>query len=146
MTALTQDGLLRVVTVLDVPLLRKALERIDADPSGWRQGVWMLQFHEEPELNCRTVGCLAYHVSAAAGDLPVQPSEFVPLSVSVYVRTPGGRVTDVRSRAVQLLGISEEQADDLFSCGNSRRTLQRQAEALALAAGEELGLPLPNWA
>lgn len=84
-------------------LLRTALASIIMFPAKWNQTTW-----------CGTTACLAGHVLAVKGYKKVRGQRDGHEMVS-----PSGKKIDVSYEAARLLGLDEDQADDLFDLQNT---------------------------
>lgn len=110
------------VTV-NVPLLRKTLEHIEAHPEEWDQSSW----------SCGTSGCFAYHAAMISGGEPVDMylgyvvSEEDDPSDQVYLAAIGRpAMVHVATRAVRVLGLDEHPGDTrLFNGDNTLDDLRR---------------------
>lgn len=110
---------------VNVPLLRKTLEHIEAHPEEWNQSAWA----------CGTAGCFAWHAAMldGAGDPPD------PLNPEYVPAEPGDepeRLVEIRStqtihvadRATRVLGLpsaSVEGQGGLFRYDNTLDDLRR---------------------
>jgi hypothetical protein len=108
------------VTV-NVPLLRKTLEHIEAHPEEWFQGVW----------SCGTAGCFAWHAAMLDGAEPIKgfpsyvPADSDDPSDDVYPASDDHPAcVHVAPRAARVLGIGSE-AHPLFRASNSLDDLRR---------------------
>lgn len=82
-------------------LLRTALASIIMSPAKWNQTTW-----------CGTTACLAGHVLAVKGYKMTRSDEGKMVS-------PSGKKVYVPSEAARLLGLDEDQAEDLFDMRNT---------------------------
>lgn len=118
---------------INVPLLRKTLEHIEAHPEEWNQGVWL----------CATSACFAGHAVVLAG------GEWVEIEHAVFVRADAddnpadlanvddkGQVVTVADRAQRILGLSWREARILFHSDNNLDDLRRIVGELIEQAGE----------
>ncbi len=111
-------------------LAYSTLDHIRAHPDQHRQVVWLRRPAGYPAPTadtgwCGTSGCFAGWVSLLAGDQPVRGDAHFGWEWVDEVRTPDGRHAFVAERAVELLRISQEQADQLFDAVNSVADLER---------------------
>lgn len=104
------------MTAVNVPLLRKVLEHITEHPDEHDQGVWAVT------TPCGTVACLAGHAVAMSGGefvwqypVPAEVRQFGATQSASFVAETGRPVSHV---AQQLLGLSDEEAGDLFHAEN----------------------------
>uniref|UniRef100_UPI003F49756E hypothetical protein n=1 Tax=Pseudonocardia sp. CA-138482 TaxID=3240023 RepID=UPI003F49756E len=95
-------------TEINVPDLRKGLEHVTAHMDEWNQGAWAERSW------CGTKCCLAGTVTLQAGaDLDWGNREAFSLTTG----------QTIRSFAMQRLGLTEDQAFDLFNANNTLRRL-----------------------
>lgn len=113
--------------VIDVPLLRKALEHITAHPEGWNQEHWA------QKTACGTAFCLAGHVAVMSGHEPLW--ERCGFEWSAAATTDGELIFDVARRH---LGLTLHEAQDLFEGGNY---LERLWELASLYTQGEITTP-----
>lgn len=151
---------------LDVPLLRKAVEWVLEqdklaleDPAReWEQGTWgegkigrakdaVVREGQRyrPVVDCGTSCCVAGKICLLAGDQFVWQDDGERVRAGTVIEvdeviTEDGRVMDIDDRAIELLGVKENEAYPLFSGGNSASGLLLRARGLAAKHGEELGL------
>ena len=120
----------------NLPLLRKVLELVDADPKSWDQTWWA---RRGPE--CGTSFCIAGHVANLCGDVQWKGT------TADSVLLPDGSSLPIWIFAQRELGLIDGEAygyraDDgrpgLFDGGNTIFDVQRAAEAIAARAGEQL--------
>lgn len=111
----------------NVPLLRKVLEHIEAHPEEWDQGTW----------RCETAMCFAGHAADIAGAQWVGKGKYLLADPDIdppeKIRSTG--VTTASARAVQVLGITWEQANGLFVGSNTLDDLRRIVGELIEQAG-----------
>lgn len=115
---------------IDVSRLRKELEHITAHRDEWRQSTWL---ERSPTSACGTVGCLAGNTALHAG------YEFVwdNRNWAAFVETTDG-ARPIPEVAQELLGLTDEQASDLFWTGNKLHDLWTLAE---IYTGGEITTP-----
>lgn len=136
---------------IDVPRLRKELEYITAHPEEWRQGEWLWRVpvdEEVPtwrvvdkldEMQCNTFGCLAGNTVLHAGDKIKWQGQ-----TSTMVVNEDDFLKPISQRARELLGLTKDQANDLFAGTNSLAAMWRMANSFT--NGEiEVPHPLPVW-
>ncbi len=122
---------------INVPLLRKVLELITAQPWTWNQETWACvnkpeQAEERAEeygvstKECGSAFCLAGHVAHLAGRLmKVSRFDYVTaIYAAEYVMDDGSAIGTYAERE---LGLTLEQADALFEAGNSLFSLWKLA-------------------
>lgn len=128
--------------IKDPELLKLAVKAIEAEPERWDQGNWAVgrpqdvkpiqrdddgyQLLPLQQNFCGTTMCLAGHVVHQAGyqvvlsvggeekaDLEYSADHALEASdcVDVY-----GNTFSIERKATELLGLTEEQSDDLFGC------------------------------
>lgn len=99
-------------------LAYRVLDHIDAHPESWNQLDWITR----PDgADCGTAACFAGWTALLSGDQPRWARDW---SVRTdYVLDPDGERRDISVRASELLGINDEQADDLFCAVNTRPRL-----------------------
>lgn len=104
----------------NAPLAYAVLDHIDEHPEQWFQDLW-LDLNTDGELgDCGTVGCFAGWTTQLSGLAAV----FNDFGHGRFVKIDGNTVS-FRDAATQLLGIDEDDADDLFAGSNSREELGR---------------------
>lgn len=109
----------------NVKLLRETLAHIEAEPRKWYQ----------PDWRCGTGMCFAgWAVTLAGGQWKHGPDE---AGSDLLVVEPGDSEFDRRvgstmamTRAQRLLGLTEDQADELFDGSNDLDNLRRIVEGL----------------
>lgn len=116
------------MTAPNAALAYRALDQIDARPELWDQGYWFTV------TDCGTAGCIAGWACVLSGDKP-SPWEGLMEDLSIgdqvaHVDLPTGERVEARERARALLGITEEQAQDLFWFENTRGVLGRLVERI----------------
>lgn len=126
-------------TDVNIPLLRKAVEWAEAedargDDSQWNQSTWMMWAETLPaaavtELKCGTACCIAGWVSVAT----LRPGEYILPGGEIFNKS--GNLTDCEDRATEQLGLTLDQASDLFDAENDIFAVRLIAEAIA---GERL--------
>jgi hypothetical protein len=128
--------------IKDPELLKLAVKAIEAEPKRWDQGAWAMGRPQSVEpikrdedgyqilplqhAFCGTTMCLAGHVVHQAGyqivlsideveqdDLDYNPHHVVGAHSCV---DDTGKEFPIERKATELLGLTEEQADDLFGC------------------------------
>lgn len=114
---------------VNVPLLRKALEHIDAHPEEHDQGVWARR------TPCGTAYCLAGHVAVLAGyEIDWSPAAdcgyFEAQVECVTALDSWGSPLDIAWVAQDALGVTCHQSRVLFATENSRADLWAIAEKL----------------
>lgn len=114
----------------NLDLLRRVLKQIDEHPETWYQDAYAKR------TECGTVFCIAGHAVVLSG-----------LSVDFDDRRCPGNTcwSDVTENgdsipgvAQELLGLTNEESDELFSAGEDRAEIQWLAEQIAARAGEKL--------
>lgn len=128
--------------VPDIPLLAKVVSYIDANPHEWAQRTYLVRHSWQ---HCGTFGCVAGHTALMAGDTPVWEAG-TATSTMVCRRSDTGRVQYVSGRAIELLGITDDEAGALFHARNTRADIQDVATQIAARAGVTWDVPLPEWA
>lgn len=113
---------------VDIQKLDKALQRIAEHPEEWRQGSWGRR-----AAGCGTAGCLAYHVGVVDGAEIRWSDEYDGQSAIAGVA--GVHPSTYAQRA---LGLTDEQADNLFHGGNDMAVLRAMRDALADDPGASL--------
>lgn len=131
--------------VLNVPLLRKTLEHIEAHPDDWNQCFWRgVSYVAE----CGTAMCFAGWACELAGGVwagpasdfmwgdmliaePDDPTELaVRFDESVCIDPPADAIIDPGGRATRLLGLTGEQGNDLFDANNSLDDIRRHLRTI----------------
>lgn len=132
---------------VDSALLRKTLEHITAHPHQWDQEVWVrrrtagdaryLAFaYQVPETECGTAYCLAGHVALADGRIDIDSLD----PGQVWSVTKDEVPIEVYAR--NRLGLTEIQADRLFSFGNDLYMLWRLASDFTAFSADPIEIPL----
>lgn len=123
---------------LNVPLLLKTMEHIEAHPEEHNQRHWVIRTGAYVGGTCKTACCFAGH-AVLLGD---PQAEFVFSQFSIATqRLRDGR--EVGEAARTLLGLTYGQASRLFHHSNTREELRLLVDRLA--AGDPLP-PLPSKA
>jgi hypothetical protein len=150
---------------INVPLAERILGQILAAPARWTQDDWLSrpyavdqQAPTDTVENCQTSGCFAgwavvlsgYKTgSGGAGDVHDIPARVRDAWEIGWERGPAEGVVPiglpVRDVAAVELGLTSDQAGELFAAGNSLRDLY---ERLARLTEGEIVVPddLPEWA
>lgn len=111
-------------TKLEIDRLRRVLAHIDAVPELWDQ-------NELAYITpCGTACCIAGHTVALEGH------EFLFSNNGYAYTTIDGE--NLWYLAASLLGLTDDESDELFCEYNDREDVQRVAEAIAFRAGETL--------
>lgn len=116
---------------INVPLLRKTLEHIEAHPEEWDQGDWRLRV--EREGFCGTAYCFAgtaANLHGAEWRIPA-PADWQDDDMRIV--TPEGGM-HVEYYAQEILGLNFNQADMLFDGGNDLADLRRIVDGLVAEA------------
>ncbi len=135
--------------VPNLPLLRKILDKIDTDPESWVQGCWGMEWNSitgdiiadqhrqlgRAHTACGTAYCIAGHAAILTG---WKPSTWSLGEASAYWEHEDGRERRISVIGRDALGLTGEEAEMLFSGGNSRAEVQLLAEIIAARAGERL--------
>lgn len=123
---------------VNIPLLRKAVEWAEAEAAKprelceWHQGAWVAlpqELRRAPD--CGTCYCIAGHVVATLGYTHPAKNEYGDHMVNPVTK---GHV-DPHKRAMKELGLTDDQAGELFRGCNNIKDVRRIAEAIA---GERL--------
>lgn len=132
---------------IGIPLLRRVVDAITEDPSGWYQRDWITSGDDlRPEVrdyilanrvvpwDCGTACCVAGHGVLAKGakltDFTIfEVVEGFDLTTS-YVVTADGETRDIQLYAADLFGISDEQAYRLFYGENGLALIRAMVTAL----------------
>lgn len=102
---------------INVPPLRKALEHVTEHPEEHDQTIWARR------TKCGTTGCLAYWITVYAGYEARWPN-------AVTVHTNWTTANEpIRDTAAREVGLTRDQADQLFEMGNTIDNLWTLAEA-----------------
>jgi hypothetical protein len=124
-------------TEVNVPLLRKAIEWAEAEHARvdgqWYQATW------RRESECGTSYCIGGYAAQVSGAVwSAFPAFLVaePEDDPEWV-TPDGYI-EVDNRARRLLGLTFNEADDLFNAGNTIVDVRKAAERIAVREGERL--------
>jgi hypothetical protein len=118
----------------NLPLLRRVLDHIDAYPELWKQRRW------RHETQCGTAYCFAGWAAQLDGaewlDSCRLKTRADDPAEHVYRASHAGVI--VQRRAQRVLGLTYEEADELFDEDNARADVQRIAERVAARAEERL--------
>lgn len=87
---------------LNIPLIRKTMEYIEAHPDEWNQKYWFAT------SLCGTTMCFAGTVAYLAG------ATFPENNDGYYCTAPDGRVRSIENFAIEQLGLSAAAASDIF--------------------------------
>lgn len=134
----------------DVPLLRKVLSHIDTHPEEWLQSAYsvniseILSHHPGTEFEqlyatntCGTAFCVAGHAVAMTYGVHIDTltNQVVP-NIADFDDCSDGK--DWFNYGKQTLGLTADEAFELFRGYNTRGDIQVIAERIARRAGEEL--------
>jgi hypothetical protein len=121
----------------DIPLLRKYVEWVEEQAArpvaerDWFQGSWV-----SPRAACGTAYCVAGRVVTDAGyHFVIHHPVRLPFDEITEVRFGDDPIEQVDHVAQRILGISDEQAYELFLGSNSAQRIREIAEKIA---GERL--------
>ena len=122
-------------TIIDIPLLCKAVEWVEAEAEKeykdreWLQGSWFLQ-RDCSDGFCGTACCVAGWVAMQDPDvtIDIDPVAKVP---SDRVTTKAGHRMHVAEYARMRLGLEDWEADSLFAGSNNARDIRNLAEQFA---------------
>jgi hypothetical protein len=103
-----RTGLLEVTRDLNVALLRKTMEHIEAHPEEHDQATWV----------CGSQMCFAGHAAVADG-ATLEPGMYMPNAMSEWLGT-----THVSDYAQRALGLTSGEANRLFYADNSVEDLR----------------------
>lgn len=107
---------------LNVELLDRTLAHIEAHPEEWDQGAW----------RCETGLCFAGTAAVLSGAKWLHP---LGHQQDHWVRGRGSQQSEPAAwRAQRLLGLDEDQADELFAAHNTLDDLRRIVADLKAAA------------
>lgn len=98
----------------NVPLLKKTLQHIEKHPEVW----------EQRAFRCGTQFCFAGHAALLAGSKLVHPAD----EYDIYVKADRARrwpKESLRTRALRVLRLDDDQGDRLFYDLNSMERLRR---------------------
>jgi hypothetical protein len=99
---------------VNVELLKRTLEFIEANPKEWDQKTW-----------CGTSCCFAGHAAILAGSRRVEKAREPGALSWAHVRRPDGKLGLVWEVAERELGLDEWQASELFAADNTLADLRR---------------------
>lgn len=118
------------MTEPNAPLLRRTLARIRGNPYSWNQAIYRMVSPARPEW---MVGCYATWACELAGGiwsglvcLAAEPADD-PRHV---FRVGDVDVIDIDHRARRVLGLSHDQADDLFHPSNNLHYIEQAVREL----------------
>lgn len=110
-----------IAPTLNAKLAYRVLDHIDAHPEQWSQREWI---YRPDAADCGTAGCFAGWACMLSGDQPMwnQGKQTERFAMEIAV---DGVCKPIRDRAVELLGIDEDEDDLLFDACNTRGDLGR---------------------
>jgi len=111
--------------MINVPLMRKVLEYIEANPEEHDQATWGHKRDGDPLRGewCGTVACMAGHTVLLTAN-PEIKSQWVFGYLEVYVN---GERKGIAKTAAGELGLDEKQKDRMFHQAETREDLWRMA-------------------
>lgn len=129
--------------VPNLPLLRKILEKIDAEPDSWVQCAWGLEWNSingrlvnrRNRPTCGTAFCIAGHAADMTGWTTTGWSAG---EASSFWENADGQERQVSIIGREALGLTYIEAELLFNGENNRSRVQYVAESIAERAGEVL--------
>lgn len=113
--------------MVNADLLRKTLEQIEKEPWRWDQKTWRRRKRSKAHPECKTAMCFAGWAVTLAGEEFLVPDKFVIRNhggveeLLMPHDTSGGG--SIRSRAIHVLGLTEDQAEELFDHMNTKKDL-----------------------
>ncbi len=119
---------------INVPLLRKTMEHIEAHPEEWDQRHWAIQKEE-----CGTAFCFAGTAIQLSGEKRWQWDWHPICNEATLHDTVQDCQVSIAETARKLLGLRAHQASDLFEANNTLPELRRQVTRL-IAEEETTGL------
>ena len=133
------------MATINVDLLRMTLQRIVEKPWTWEQDQWAIKYDEcqaerraarynVPVKECGSAYCLAGQVAALMGRLKIVNDDHNRYG-ALYAMDDG---SDIGMYAQDQLGLSAEQADDLFDADNTLYDLWHFARTYT---GGEIEIP-----
>lgn len=136
--------------MLNLELLEKVRDKILFEPTQHKQDKWMTvvgdigQINAGAEVSCPTTGCVAGWACALSGDVAVLYDEHRRYTdddkvvYTVYdVKDKNGTFWEIEERAINLLGLSWDDANDLFDEDNDRAYVLEYLDDLIVAAKEQ---------
>jgi hypothetical protein len=123
---------------LNLPLLREVIDWAEAEAAKtegfreWNQDAWMMN------TECGTTYCIAGYVVAQSPLFEPTTVKDRQSSWAELRRTDTGQRVPWSTAAAELLGLTRDDADDLFEADNSIEDVRRIAEEIAEDAGERL--------
>ncbi len=152
--------------------LRQAVRAIDANPQRWQQSLWGTRATLTAE--CNTAFCVAGNIAAQQAQVPLawwnnrDANVYNLLGVlkadraftagelwyGALVQEGDGSYIEIQDFAIDQIVKGDEHSDrvacsalaHMFDGGNDRLEVQEYAEDIARLAGEDWGVPLPDWA
>jgi hypothetical protein len=131
---------------LDLPLLNKVMDHIEAHPEEHDQSIWAKRRFDQDGNACGTQYCFAGHTVVMGmrdgEQLIWRPQTWrnvvggdplVATSGAVDVADAQGTINLIADRAQALLGLTRQEAERLFFAGQRREQLRRMVQALELA-------------
>jgi hypothetical protein len=115
--------------------LDKVLAYIEANPKKWDQEEWVPR--PVNDSYCGTACCIAGNAALLAGCTPLEPDH--PAAGGFLMYGPHGGVVSVNAYAKDVLGLDADEADVLFSAGNSPDDLREIVAALKDGSFEAWG-------
>src|SRR5882672_2525517 len=108
---------------INTPELHLIYKQIKTHPETWQQGTWAINFdlmrergqEGVQEVNCGTACCIAGHAVARAGYEFVWPNHSAQTELAI---DGDGNLRLIETLAAEILGLDENQADELFSAAN----------------------------
>lgn len=124
----------------NIELLRRTLDHIKANPQEWDQHVY-----REIKPDCGTAMCFAGWTAELAGgkwkDTDGYLSDILEAVPEDYVKDVHEGLVDAHARAQRLLGLTDEEAEDLFHPSNNLAYIEQAVNELCVKARRmELGL------
>lgn len=112
--------------VPNLPLLRKTLEYIEANPLEYNQDMYAVWSEESP---CGAAFCVAGHALLLSGEYSYR---------GVFVHAATGEFVSAGRTALGLLGLTMSEGKTLFDASNTWADVLEAAGLIAARAGERL--------
>lgn len=134
----------------DLPLLRKVVDHIKADPDSWEQGNWAVRWLKwtqprdqkgrfgqgQKYQTCGTAMCVAGH-AASLGGFQIAWDPNADYANNVKEKGKDGGIVSIPEAARHALGLTRSEASMLFRGRNNLGDVLRVCQRIAARVGEE---------
>lgn len=137
---------------VNVELLDRVMEQIEKEPDRWNQSYWLMDYPRQRAtdddgsiiINCETAFCFAGWAATleggkwmTGGELLAEQAD-IDWGTSVYTEHYHGRnLVSAFDRAARLLGLTDDQADELFYSNNTIADLRQIVARFKAEAADE---------